>query len=252
MENKLYRAAAALPEPETSFGTLLDKVEMPKLRRPWKKTAVVLAVVLALLLCGMGWVKTNLSYGMWTLYTSPDWRDAKWAAERFDIQLPETMDGVPFDEYWVCGHVPQGGSWLRAYLSPLYLPRSVYYTVRETGDITLPDGSTTSYTYSTEDFKLSFGTTENELWRYYFQFDENDIWTGWEVPGSYDTIEYKGITLQIGDTTYYSALEDRDVCTRWVHWIDEERHVAFSVSEKDYLDPDRVVECAKLIIDLNS
>ena len=251
MKDKLMMAASELPEPETSFGALSDKVEAPKRRRAWKKTPVVLAAVLALLLCGMGWMKAA-NYGMWTLYTSHDWRDAKWAAERFEIRLPETMDGVPFDQYWVCGHVPQGGSWLRAYLSPLYVPRSVYYTVRETGNITLPDGSTASYTYNTEDFKLSFGTTENALWRYYFQFDENDIWIGWEVPESYDTIEYKGIMLQIGDTTSYSALEDRDVCTRWVHWIDEERHVAFGISETDYSDPDRVVECAKAIIDLNS
>lgn len=255
METKLMHAADVLPKPALDFQTLEQhmKATVKQTRKTGKVLRVVLVAMLAvLLLCGMGWAKISMSYSMWTLYTSPDWREAEWGAEKFDLQLPETMDGVPFDEYWVLGHVPQGGSWLRAYLSPLYVPRRVYYSVQETMEITLPDGSTTSYTYDTEHFGLGFGTTENEVWRYYFQFDENGVWNGWEVAESYEVIEYKGFTLQIGDTTSYNKIEDRDVYTRWVHWVDEEREVCVSLSERDYEDPNRVVECAKRIIDMNS
>lgn len=262
MEEKLMNASDLLPKPVLDFQMLEQHMKRNvKTTGKYRKVVrVVLAAVLVMvLLCGMGWAKISMSYGMWTLYASPDWREAKWAAEKFDIQLPETMDGVPFDEYWVFGHVPQGGSWLRAYLSPLYVPRSVNYTVQETIEITvsenmgimLPEGSTTSYTYDTEQFLLSFGTTENEIWRYYFQFDENGVWAGCEVPESYEVIEYKGITLQIGDTTSYNNIEGRAVYTRWVHWVDEERKMAFSLNESDYEDSNRVVECAKALIDLN-
>lgn len=248
MEDKLMMAASELPEPETSFGALSDKVEVPKRRRAWKKTPVVLAAVLALLLCGMGWMKAA-NYGMWVLYQSRTWSELEATGEEYSIRLPEQLDGVPFLEFRVFGHTHRGASGMEALLNPLYRPVSVDYgyKIRERSD----DGTSYVAWFDTV-LSVSFGTTENELWRYYFQFDENDIWTGWEVPESYDTLEYKGIMLQIGDTTSYSALEDRDVCTRWVHWIDEERHVAFGISETDYSDPDRVVECAKAIIDLNS
>lgn len=254
MEAKLIRAANLLPEPALHF----DRIEesMKAAAKPTRKTgkalrAVLVAVLAVVLLCGMGWAKTSMSYGMWTLYHSPAWSDVKWGTEKFDIQLPETMDGVPFDSFCVLGHVPQGGSWLRAFLSPLYVPRNVYYAVWETTEITLPDGSTSSYVYKSEDFVLNFGTTANEIWRVYFNMDENGIWTGWEVPESYYTVEYEGVMLQIGETVSYNPIEDRDVYSCWVHWVDEEKEIAFSLHEEDYEDSNRVVECAKLIIDLN-
>ena len=116
----------------------------------------------------------------------------------------------------------------------------------------MPDGSTSTYVYESEDFVLNFGTTTNEIWRVYFNMDENGVWTGWEVPESYYTVEYEGVTLQIGETVSYNPIEDRDVYSCWVHWVDEEREMAFSLREEDYEDPNRVVECAKTIIDLNS
>ena len=254
MEAKLMEAAFCLPEPALDFQTVEQRMKATAkpARNNGKALRVVFVAALAVvLLCGMAWAKTSMSYGMWTLYHSPAWSDVKWAAKKIDIQLPETMDGVPFDSYWVLGHVPQGGSWLRAFLSPLYVPRNVCYAVRETTEIILPDGSTSSYVYKSEDFVLNFGTTTNEIWRVYFNMDENGIWTGCEVPESYYTVEYEGVTLQIGETVSYNPIEDRDVYSCWVHWVDEEREIAFSLHEEDYEDPNRVVECAKALIDLN-
>lgn len=257
MEHKLKMELEALPEPETTFDELEAMNRQSKPARRRKRTVVLIAAVLALLLCGMGWAKANMRYGMWMLYASHGWSDVEWITEKYDIQLPETLDGVPFDEYRVYGHVPVGGSSLassrlRAYLSPVYVPHNVEYAVWETREVTRPDGSDHWLVDTVEDLELSFGTTTNEIWRYYFQIDENGTWTACDVPESYQTIEYKGFTLQIGDTAYYSNTYGRDIYVRWVHWVDEEREVAFSLNENDYTDPNRVVECAKVIIDLNS
>ena len=252
MEDKLIMAASELPEPETSFGTLADKMETPKHPRPWKKTPVVLAAVLALLLCGMGWAK--LQYSMWLIGGSNVYSDLEHIAGRYGIVLPESLGGTPFCLYKITGLVPQGAPWATALINPSYKPRLVTYgwmmEERSRGPDGESDGGRTRWLET--DLQLNFGTTKNDLWRYFFAHDENGLWTGCEVPESYYTIEYKGLTLQIGDTTSYNALEDRTVCTRWVHWVDEEKQVAFSISESDYSDPDRVVECAKAIIDLNS
>lgn len=250
MENKLKMELEALPCPETTFEALEMMDYQPRPLRRRKRTVVLIAAVLALLLCGMGWAKMRTRYGMHMLYASSGWSDVEWVTEKYDIQLPEVLDGIPFDEYRIYGHVPVGGSALkssrlRAYFSPLYVPYDVDYAVR-----TLPEGA--EFWRTDTVFTLSFGTTDNALWRYYFQIDENGTWTACNVPESYQTIEYKGITLQIGDIVYHYEYNDRTVHTRWVHWVDEEKEVAFSLTERSYTDPNRVVECAKAIIDLNS
>lgn len=253
MENKLKLELDALPAPKTTFEALETMNCQQKPIRRWKKMVIMTAAVLALLLCGMGWAKSEMRYGMWVLYSSHGWDDVEWATKQMEIELPEAMDGVPFRTYWVYGHVPQGESLLRALVSPLYTPASVAYGYQMRETETYPDGSLASEAVWDEtELGLNFGTTENELWRYYFQMDETGVWTAWDVPGSYHTIEYRGITLQIGDTSFYDDVLGQTRFTHWVHWVDEEKQIAFSINETDYTDPNRVVECAKVIIDLNS
>ena len=209
--------------------------------------AIVLVLGLLLLLCGMGWAKTQ--YGMWLLCDSHAWSDLEMEAERYDCRLPRELDGIPFLNMQVYGHVPQGASHVEALLNPRYRPVKVEYGYHqsETGrDCESEMG------WDEQVLGVSFGTTENELWRYYFEMDENGVWTACGVPDSYGIVEYKGIILQIGDQVHYDELLEREVYTRWVHWVDKDRQVAFAVHETDYAEPDRVVECAKQIIDLNS
>lgn len=246
MENKLKLELEALPAPEMTFEDLETVSRRPKAFRRRKRTVILIAAVLALLLCGMGWAK--MQYGMWLLYDSRAWSDLESETEKYDIVLPRELEGIPFLHMQVYGHVPQGGTLAQTLVNPLYKPVCVNYGfhIRETS----PDGKTESRYYQ-DIFDLSFGSTENELWRYYFQIDENGKWTACNVPESYCTVEYKGITLQVGDTLWHYESDDRTVSTRWVHWVDEEKQVAFSLNETDYTDPNRVVECAKTIIDLN-
>lgn len=251
MENKLKLELDAMPAPKTTFEELEANVKLPQRFRPRRKTIVLMAAVLIMLLCGAGWAK--MQYGMWYLIGSKAYSDLENAAAKYDLVLPDTLDGTPFYEYNIYGLVPQGAPYVVALTNPAYKPRTVTYGWRVRETETYPSGELCSESTWTEtDMSLHFGTTENELWRYYFQFDEKGVWTDCEVPESYEVIEYKGITLQVGDTFFYDSMMGCNRYTRWVHWVDEEKQVVFSLSESDYTDPKRVVECAKAIIDLNS
>lgn len=252
MEAELKMELDALPTPKTTFEDLEAIARMPGTNRRKKRTVLLIAAVVALILGGCVWAKESLRYGMWTLYSSSSWRDVQRATEKFDFVLPEELDGVPFDAYRTYGLVPQGASHLEAYLNPAYRPYCVDYAVWESTESTLPDGTPCTFTDTVAKLALDFGTTENPLWRYYFQFDENGIWVACDIPESYETVEYKGITIQVGDTVHYNSYLERDQYTRWAHWVDEEKQVVFNIAETDYTDPNRVVECAKEIIDLNS
>lgn len=247
MENKLKMELEALPAPQTTFEDLEALAKRPQPVRRRKGVFILAAAMLALLLCGMGWAKTQ--YGMWHLGGSWAWEDLESVTEKYEIQLPQKLDGIPFLQYNFYGHVPQGASHAEALLNPRYKSYAVEYgyVLREN------DANGIAIAKETQTvLDVSFGTTENELWRYYFQFDENGIWTACQVPESYQVVEYKGITLQIGDTYFYDSVKNCTRYTRWVHWVDEEKQMVFSVNDTDYTDPDRVVECAKQIIDLNS
>ena len=248
MENKLKMEMEALPTPETTFEQLEAMKSQPKPFRHRKKVFVILAAVLALLLCGMGWAKTT-RYGMWLLYDSRAWSDLEGQTKKYDILLPRELDGIPFLQMQIYGHVPQGASHAQALVNPLYKPICVDYGYKMRRNS--PDGIPEAAWFESV-LGLSFGTTKNELWHYYFGIDENGIWTAYDVPESYCTIEYKGITLQVGDTYFYDSVKGCNRYTRWVNWVDEDKQVAFSLNETDYTDPNRVVECAKQIIDLNS
>ena len=255
VETKLMNAAELLPKPVLDFQAIEQhmKVSGKPTRKNGKALRAALAAVLArVLLCGMGWSKSQ--YSMWLVGGSNAYSDLENIAGRYDIVLPESLGGTPFCEYKITGLVPQGAPWATALINPSYKPRLVTYGWVVEEHLTDSDGEWNGgiARWTHTDLSLNFGTTKNNLWHYYFEYDENGRWTGCEVSESYEMIEYKGISLQVGDTFYYDELLGYNRYTRWVHWVDEEKQVVFSIHETDYSDPDRVVECAKQIIDLNS
>ena len=247
MEAKLKMELEALPAPKTTFEDLEALAAQPKPVRRRKGAFILIAAMLALLLCGMGWAKTQ--YGMWLVGGSRAWDEMETLMGRYEIRLPQKLKGIPFLEYYTYSHVPRGASHVEALLNPRYKSVSVNYgyELREIG----PNGIAIARETQSV-LNLNFGTTENELWRYYFQFDENGIWTACEIPETYAVVEYRGITIQVGDTFFYDSVKGCNRYTRWANWVDEEHQVAICVNDTDYTDPNRVVECAKQIIDLNS
>ena len=249
MENKLKQELEALPSPATSFEELGNVLNKPKTYRRRKRVVILAAAVLALLLCGMGWAKVSMRYGLWYLIDSREFRDLERTTGKFEVVLPEQLDGTPFCSYTIYALASRDDTWLEAVVNPAYTPRSVKYGWDRVEVETYPDGNLSGESRWTEtDLELDFGTTKNELWRYYFDVDENDVWTAWNVPGSYERVEYKGITIQVGTSiSKYNAARQ----IRWALWIDEDKQVVFCLREWDFTDPYRVVECAKEIIDLN-
>lgn len=251
MENKLKMELDAMPVPETTFEELETVKTKPGSVRSGKRILLFLAAALMLLLCGAGWAK--MQYGMWYLIGSKAYSDLENAAAKYDVVLPETLDGAPFFAYNIYGLVPRGAPLAVAVVNPSYKPRTVTYGTEVIDRTYYPSGEVKSESARmVNKLSLHFGTTENDLWRYYFQIDENGTWTACQVPQSYEVIEYKGFNIQIGDTFFFDSVHDCNRYTRWAHWVDEGKQVAFSINETDYTDPNRVVECAKAIIDLNS
>ncbi len=237
MEHKLREAYQQLPAPRTEFAELEAMARQPK--RVKKLPIVLAAALLVVMLCGFGWARAR-KYGLWSLGYSRSWTDAQMMAEKYDVQLPQQLDGVSF---LLCGSytlAPSGANHTQALLNRDYVNHSVDYGWRVRTEDTV---------YMQEVLGLSFGTTENPLWRYYFQFDENDRWTAGE---NVELLEYKGNTLQIGTTSFYDESQGTTRTTWWVYWLDGTRHVVFSLNETDAENPDRLVECAKQIIDINA
>ena len=83
MENKLKRELEALPGPATSFEELGNVLNTPRTCRRRKRVVILAATVLALLLCGMGWAKVSMRYGLWYLIDSREFHDLERATGKF-------------------------------------------------------------------------------------------------------------------------------------------------------------------------
>ncbi len=237
MEHKLKEAYQELPTARTEFEALEARVQQPK--RVKKLPILVAAALLLAMLCGFGWAQAQ-KYGLSSIGYSWAWEDAERLAEKCGIQLPRELDGVPFLRCSSYALVPSGANQAQALLNRDYVNYCVDYGWQVK----------TENAVDTQDvLGLSFGTTENPLWRYYFVFDENDRWTAGETV---ELLEYRGYTLQVGSTSFYDDSQGITRTIWWVHWLDGERQVAFSLNESDVETPDRLVECAKQIIDMNA
>ncbi len=245
MEHKLRQAYQEMPVPQTNFEELVHKAQSSSKKASRKRmSALIAAAVLIAMLCGAGWQLVSSHYGMWLLSSSTAWSAVQKGAEKYNLVLPETMDGVPFLNYNTYSLVPNGVPQSVAFTNPQYIPHYVRYGVETT--VYRENG----YSGVVEDeLRLTFGTTENELWRYHFEHDADGKWTAWE--SNYSTMEYNGCTLQLGTTSHYDEVMGETIYTHWVHWVDERLNLIFSLRESETRDFSRVVECAKQIIDLN-
>ncbi len=246
MEHKLRQAYQEMPVPQTNFEDLVHKAQSTSKKASTKRMpALIAAVWLIVMLCGAGWKLVSSQYGMWLLSHSTAWIDVQIGAKKYNLVLPETMDGVPFLEYSTYSLVPNEVPRSVAYTNPRYIPHCVTYGVRT--DILGKDGNL----WGTIEPKitLDFGTTESELWRYYFVYDADGTWTAWE--SDYSTMEYNGYVLQLGIRSHYDEATGETIYSYLVNWVDERLNLAFNLCDGNGRDFSRVVECAKQIIDLN-
>ncbi len=243
MEHKLRQAYQEMPVPQTNFEELAHKAQSTSKKASMKRMPALIAAVLIMMLCGAGWQLVSSHYGMWLLNRSTNWSDVQRGAEKYDLILLETLNGAPFYSYCTYSLVPNEVPQSVAITNPRYIPHCVTYGVEGTVD---EDGYTDTVV---NELELSFGTTENELWRYYFEHDADGKWTAWE--SNYSTMEYNGCVLQLGITSIYVETRGETIYSYGVHWVDERLNLVFSLCESETRDFSRVVECAKQIIDLN-
>ncbi len=229
MENKLKESYRELPTTHTEFKDIRKRIGSKAKRS--RLPTLIAAVILILLLCGAGWQLTSAQYGMWTRDSSRSWWSVELAAGRYGLTLPETLDSEAFQEYRSYSLSLPGESHIQSFFSPHYIPYHVSYG-------------------ADRELSLVFGTTENELWRYHFEFDEAGNWTAWD--SDYTVLEYRGQQLQLGTTSFYDEALDTERHTRWVTWVDAERKVVVGIRETDFKDPNRVLDCAKAVIDINA
>ncbi|MBE6922237.1 MAG: hypothetical protein E7465_03535 [Ruminococcaceae bacterium] len=266
IEKKLQNAAGALPENHSDFSAVEIRIQEKSRRpRPLRRKRLAIAMMLVVLLAGCMSVTVpeyHLYNGNWWsfipgLHFDPtdefglhDNQTMK-AAKSLDITLPETLGGHPIIDFdrnnLTTREVPLWYAWIW----PDYLYFSSLYGYTAKVPLVMPDGAEELCNVELG-ADLTYGPTDNEVWRRQFGFDEKDVYTAGDYTLANHPVveitsqEYEGLTIytaQIGIT-----LQD---LPRWsVTWVDWDNGVVFSM-DGYYETPDAMIGYAKEIIDLN-
>lgn len=247
IEEKLLQAAQELPEAPECFEEIVMRAQKNKkchlhFRIVSKKVAIAFVFVF-LLTCGTVFAATTETKYIGWPEESYDFKSVQRTADEMDITLPETLGKYSFKSFTTCHVVPDGTSYLEVLLgTPSYLWHGIYYSMG--GSMELSESAP---------FSLFIGSTEDELYKYVFYFDDNDIWNSeYLVPGTYHSEIYNGILLQSGVTNYEQKSSDYEII-----WIDYTHKAVFtihySIDDEQNLNyiKDQAINYAKNIIDSN-
>lgn len=268
IESKLFQAAQSLPTPKTSFSEIENKARINKKHRSFRirrYRMVAAMLVCTFLLMGSAVVAatTEVNYSAWATHAN-QFSDVEVVAKKVGVVLPEAIDDSPFYNITTMYVAPEGTTYLDAIMNPAYPWYSVNYGVQNVVREYNSDEPDSGYSESIvvkDAYSLSFGSTDNELFRYVFGLNENgDRILEDAIQGSYQTIVHNGITMQIV-TDVQHDLEDENEVLAYHHrvvWIDTENHAVFSLHKSfdakenaaDQL-PGEMIDLAKKIIDMN-
>lgn len=265
IEKKLQQAASSLPEYCADFAAVEARAEEAHFR-PRFRPRLALVCMLALLLVGCMSVTVpeyHLYNGNWWQFIpgfhfdpadtfDTHGKSTMKTAEELGIILPETLGEYPIIDFsqfnLTTKKVPLWYSWL----NPHYQYYATYYGIEMEEPYMTDDGHEGTRHWR-EGAELIYGSTENDIWRRQFGYDEQNIFFGGNSllanhqVEEITSLEYEGFTVYTGKiTASYSR------STSWwnVTWVDEGKGVVFSFDSG--LDtPDQLIEFAKEIIDLN-
>lgn len=265
IEEKLQNAAEKLPVPRSDFLAVEEKVKQKKHRPkaiPKRRFAIIM--VLAILLVGCVAVSEpdyHLYNGNWQSFipgmyeihemTGQAWKETQKSAEKLGISLPETLGGYGVIDYSRYNLTEQETLIQFAWLFPRYVYQSSYYGIEMEEPWVSPDGIEGTRHWR-EGANLFYGSTEDEIWRRQFGYDENDAFIysnttrEWVEPGEIASFEYEGITVYVLDVQF----DTLELPTWKVTWVDHSNCVAFCV-QGEFETPDTLIGYAKEIIDLN-
>ncbi len=265
IEKKLQNAASALPENHSDFSAVEIRIQ-EKSRRPRTVRRKRLAIVMVLVALLAGCVAAaepdyHLYNGNWWSFvfdvdaildmTEHDWNQTQKAAKKLGITLPQTLGGYPVIDYGRWNLTNQEVPIWFAWLSPQYVQQYSYYGYDAEFPHTMPDG-TESTLHTSVGVEVGYGSTDDNIWRRQFGFDEKDVYTA----GDYTlanhpvveitSLEYQGFTIYVGQI----GITFQELPLWVVTWVDHNNGVVFSL-DGYYETPDAMIGYAKEIIDLN-
>lgn len=266
IERKLQTAADNLPHPSSDFSAVGERIRQKNRKvRARPRRRLVAAMILTLLLVGCVAAVSEPDYhlynGNWWSFvfnadeildlTDFDWNQTQKTAKKLGITLPETLGGYPVISYGRWNLTTKEIPIQLAWLSPQYLYYSTFYGVETEKAFLTGDGSTI-LAHTQDGADVTYGPTDDAVWRRQFGYDENDVFvaSNWTLANhplvGITTLEYEGITIYVGQIDLSTYLQPK-----WdVTWVDQKNGVVFSV-EGDDETPDALIDCAKVIIDLN-
>lgn len=260
IESKLHQAAQALPVPTSTFSQIQQKANRNQRSlfagvRQYRRVAAILVCIILLMGSAAIAATTEVDYSAWAS-RSRVFVDCVRIADKLGITLPESIGDSPFREVTTLYVVPEGTTYIEALSTPVYRWYDVDYGVQRVIRTEHSESIEVSDEYS-----LALGSTDEELWSYVFSLDESGTWALDDtLPGSYQTEEYQGITLQMGTTVNYSAESNGEIFSyhHKVIWVDANNHVVFVLNKSTYAEedganqfPDEMIEFAKSLIDGN-
>ncbi|MBE6037664.1 MAG: hypothetical protein E7218_00455 [Anaerofustis stercorihominis] len=249
IETKLRNAVEKLPQAKSTFYDVSQRAGSKRKLSNTGKRAALLAVVM-ILVCGVVFAGvTEADFGAWVTH-SDSYTDAAKIADEIGITLPEHLGDSPFYNITTMYVVPDGTSYLEALTTPVYKWYSADFGIKTVEY----DGDGRGYSPVVYDsITLSFGDTENEMWKYVFGANADGSWSS----DDYDNvsmIEYEGITIQLSEKTLYSAEGDElsDIGYR-IKWVDSRNNSVFvlHMSGSPYDGAEEIIGIANSIITVN-
>ncbi len=273
MEEKLLQAAEKLPEPKSAFrDAQAVRVRKKARRTPRRRLAVLMVLALLLVGCVASSAtgpKYQLINASWVIvfpqlaslgeYLSHelglDLAKLDSAGEDLGYIFPRTLGDSPFIGTGQYNLTDQEVPYIWAMVAPRYVYYDANYGYPKQETSILEDGSRMTHTWTEAAVSLTFGSTEDEIWRRQFYFTEENVFTYtdkyYPIIHRY-TLEYGGYTLY-GATVEYDSDFNGKLSQYGQHlaWVDLERGVVFKLYTRED-NTDFIIQCAKEFIDLNA
>ncbi len=250
IETKLKNAAEKLPQTKSTYYDVMKKAETNRNPGRIGKRAAVFAVAM-ILVCGVVFAGvTEADYSAWAAYSS-EYTDAVKVANEVGITIPEQLCDSPFYNIATMCVVPDGTSYLEALTIPVYRWHSAAFG---TETIEYDDNGKGCSPAVVNRITLSFGSTENELWKYVFGADDDGSWNTDDNYNNVTTFELEETTLQLSEKKLYSPDGDElSVIDYTVRWVDFSNNAVFVLHMSGSPDDgaDAAVEIAREIISAN-
>lgn len=267
IENKLYQAANLLPKPASNFSQIERRSYLTSKKttlglRSFRRVAVALLCIFLLTGGTVVAATTEVNYSAWANH-SDSFDDAEKNAQSLGVVIPETLDDSPFFNITTMYVAPKGTTYLDALNTPAYRWYSIDYGIQDVireYDFDSPNSGFSENPVIYDEYSLSIGSTNNELYRYIFSLDETGVRDQTEtIPGSYRVEEYNGITMQImTDTQFIENSGNVFVYHHRIVWVDKDNQTVFSLhkafyAEEEHADqlPGEMIDFAKEIVDSN-